>query len=82
MKREIVEKIFSKLYPNNKITIIDYESFGKNMLNEDNKWVPDGVVVFVTVKIKDSDGNESYFGGSMSEEVSMYTGSEFSIVRI
>ena len=82
MKREIVEKILSTLYPDKKIDIIHFEVLEKNQLDENNNWIPDSPAIFMDVRFKNYESKEIYFGGSMSEELSKYTGHEFSITKI
>jgi hypothetical protein len=82
MRRELVEKILSTLYPDKNINIIHYEVLEKNRLDENNNWVIDTPAIFMDVKFENYDNKEYYFGGSLSEELTKFTGYEFAITKI
>lgn len=78
MRRDIFEKIMTKLYPDEKIEVVSYEILEKNMLNENGEWVLDTPAVFVELRF-DSNNQLSL---NLTDYFTNFTGYEFSISRV
>lgn len=78
MRRDIFEKIMTKLYPDEKIEVVSYEILEKNMLNENGEWVLDSPAVFVGLRFHNND----QLSLNLTEYFTNFTGYEFSISRV
>jgi hypothetical protein len=91
MKREFVEKMFEKIFPEVKIEIISYEVLERNQLNENNEWVKDLPAIFIDAHYADNEDDNDTIntpigthpsGFNLSEYLSNFTGHEFSITKV
>jgi hypothetical protein len=78
VRREIFETMLNKLYPDNKIEVVNYEILGKNQLNESGEWVPDTPAVFVGVRLNGT----NIEGVGLTNYFTDFTGFEFSIYHV
>jgi hypothetical protein len=91
MRREFVEKIFEKIFPEVKIEIISYTVLERNQLNENNEWVKDLPAIFIDAHYSDKEDDSGIIdtpigthpsGFNLSEYLSNFTGHEFSITKV
>ena len=78
MKRDMFEKMITKLFPDQKIEVVSYEILSKNKLNEDGEWVLDTTAVFVDIRCEDFDNKGLY----LTDYFTNFTGHEFAINKV
>ena len=75
MKREIFEKVLECFCPGAKIE--SYKEWGRNKLDENNKWIKDSPALFVVIKYETT--NASLRSNKLSEQLSDLLGCEIMI---
>lgn len=78
MRREVFEKMISKLYPDQDIQVVSYQLLEKNQLNENGEWISDVPAVFVEIKCDNFDSK----GLLLSDYFTNFTGYEFAISKV
>ena len=78
MKRDMFEKMITKLFPDQKIEVVNYEILSKNKLVENGEWVLDTPAVFVDIRCEDFDIKGLY----LTEYFTNLTGHEFAINKV
>ena len=78
MKRDMIEKMITKLFPDQKIEVVNYEILSKNKLNENGEWVLDTPAVFVDIRCEDFDNKGLY----LTDYFTNFTGHEFAINKV
>ena len=75
MKQEIVEKFITKMWPDNKFEIINYELMPRFDFNESGQFVESDSAIFIDMRMSDSSVN----GYEVSITLQKFTGYKFSI---
>jgi hypothetical protein len=78
VRREIFDKIITKLYPNQNIMVVDYRLMTRDELNENGEWVPCRPTIFVEVKCDDFDNK----GIDLTDYLTKLTGFEFVVDKV
>jgi len=59
MKQEIFEKFITKMYPEIKYSLLEYEVLKRYMLNESDEFVNDTPAIRISIKLHNGDINEN-----------------------
>ena len=78
MKRDMFEKMITKLFPDQKIEVVSYEVLSKNKLDGNCECVLDTPAVFVDIRCEDFDNKGLY----LTDYFTNFTGHEFAINKV